>query len=85
MTFFKIPSILWERNSSNCNLRDTGCGIPAEILHKVGEPYVTNKPGGTGLGLSIVKKITQEHGGTLEIESDEGIGTVVTLRFRPAQ
>ncbi|MFQ5605892.1 MAG: ATP-binding protein [bacterium] len=65
-------------------VRDTGCGIPNEILHKVGEPYLTNKPGGTGLGLSIVKKIMQDHDGTFGIDSEEGIGTVVTLRLRPA-
>ncbi len=65
-------------------VRDTGCGIPAEILHKIGEPYVTNKPDGTGLGISIVKKIMQDHEGAFVIDSEEKIGTVVTLRFRIA-
>ncbi|MFQ5640896.1 MAG: ATP-binding protein, partial [bacterium] len=66
-------------------IRDTGNGIPIEILHKIGEPYVTNKAAGTGLGLSIVKKIIEEHEGTFEINSEEGVGTVVTLRFRIEQ
>ena len=66
-------------------VRDTGCGIPAEILHKIGEPYITNKAGGTGLGLSIAMKIMQEHEGTFEIDSEKDVGTVVTLRFRIAK
>lgn len=65
-------------------IRDNGRGIPRNVLHKVGEPYFTLKADGTGMGLSIVKKIIQEHEGTFEIDSDEGLGTVVTLRFRVA-
>ncbi len=65
-------------------ITDTGCGIPAALLAKVGEPYFTTKSRGTGLGLSIVKKIMEEHGGAFEIHSQENVGTTVLLRFRPA-
>ncbi len=64
-------------------IRDTGCGIPEENLAKVMDPFFTTKPvgQGTGLGLSIVRKIMDEHGGTLLIDSKEGVGTKITLSF----
>ena len=63
-------------------IRDTGCGIPSELLDKVTLPYFTsNKPEGTGLGLSIVQKIMDSFGGDVIIDSEEGVGTTVTLRF----
>ena len=62
---------------------DTGCGIKQEHLDKVLEPFFTTKPvgKGTGLGLSVSYGIVQQHGGTLEVESQEGKGTTfkVTL------
>jgi two-component system NtrC family sensor kinase len=62
---------------------DTGCGIKKEHLDKVLEPFFTTKPvgKGTGLGLSVSYGIVQQHGGTLEVESQEGKGTTfkVTL------
>ncbi len=56
---------------------DTGCGIKKEHLDKVLEPFFTTKPvgKGTGLGLSVSYGIVQQHGGTLEIDSQEGKGT----------
>ena len=65
-------------------IRDTGCGIPPEILAKIGQPYVSTKREGTGLGISIVKKIMHEHGGTFDIQSEVDVGTTVTLRLRVA-
>jgi len=62
---------------------DTGCGIKPEHLDKVLEPFFTTKPvgKGTGLGLSVSYGIVQQHGGTLDVESQEGKGTTfkVTL------
>lgn len=62
---------------------DTGCGIPEAQLDKVQDPFFTTKPvgEGTGLGLSIVRKIMDEHGGCLHIDSEEGAGTRITLSF----
>ena len=60
---------------------DTGSGIRQEDLLKLFEPYHTTKADGHGLGLMIVQRILREHGGQVGIESKEGVGTVVTLRF----
>ncbi|HRE15961.1 MAG TPA: ATP-binding protein [Rhodocyclaceae bacterium] len=50
-------------------IADNGPGFPVEMLPRVFEPYVTTKAKGTGLGLPIVKKIVDEHGGTIEIHN----------------
>ncbi len=54
---------------------DNGCGLPKENRHRLVEPYVTTRQKGTGLGLAIVQRITEQHGGVLELEdapADEG-------------
>ena len=68
---------------------DTGIGIPAGHRHKVFVRFYrvlkrhSKQTGGTGLGLSIVKHGAALHGATVELESEEGRGTSVTLRFPP--
>lgn len=62
---------------------DTGEGIPAENLEKIWEPFFTTKAEGkgTGLGLAICRRIVEEPGGTIEIESQAGAGTTVRMVF----
>lgn len=62
-------------------VRDTGVGIPRDILPKVFEPFVTTKDAGsgTGLGLSLVYGFVKQSGGFIRIESERGKGTCVTL------
>ena len=60
---------------------DTGGGIAPEHLDRIFDPFFTTKPDGTGLGLSIVHGIVQRHGGEVDVESDVGRGTTVTLRL----
>jgi GAF domain-containing protein len=65
-------------------VRDNGTGIPAEIKDKLFQPFFTTKPTGegTGLGLSISYDIvTQQHGGTITVESEEGSYTEFTIRL----
>lgn len=62
---------------------DTGEGIPKENLPKLFEPFFTTKPSGqgTGLGLPIVKKIIEEYGAEIGVESDVGKGTRVWMKY----
>jgi signal transduction histidine kinase len=60
-------------------VRDTGCGIPADRLAAIWEPYATSKPGGTGLGLAIARQTVVANGGDIVAESAPGVGT--TIRF----
>jgi len=60
---------------------DNGCGISASDIEKVFNPFFTTKQGGTGLGLSICYAIAREHDGDLEIQSQIGAGTTVTLKL----
>lgn len=62
-------------------LRDEGDGIPEENRGRVFEVFFTTKPVGTGLGLAICRKIVEDHGGDIAIESAEGRGTTVTVRL----
>jgi signal transduction histidine kinase len=59
------------------SVRDTGCGIPADRLARIWEPYVTYKAGGTGLGLAIARQTVLAHNGEVTAESEPGRGTVV--------
>jgi two-component system NtrC family sensor kinase len=65
---------------------DNGCGIKAEHFDKIFEPFFTTKPvgKGTGLGLSVSYGIVDQHGGTLEVESEEGKGTKFTMTLPAA-
>ena len=60
---------------------DTGKGIPEENLKKVFDPFFTTKPvgKGTGLGMSISYRVINDHHGTIEVDSKEGIGTKFTI------
>lgn len=62
-------------------IKNDGAPIPAEIVDKVFEPFFTTKRSGTGLGLATVKKIVEEHGGSIAIASAPGEGTTVTIRL----
>jgi signal transduction histidine kinase len=60
---------------------DTGPGIPRDHLARVFEPFYSGKPNGSGLGLTIAERIVAAHGGRIEIDSEVGRGTRVTLLF----
>ena len=58
---------------------DSGCGIPAESLERIFEPFYTTKARGTGLGLAITRQIIEQHHGEIHIDSAVGRGTNVTV------
>jgi len=60
-------------------VRDTGVGIPPEVLPKVFDPFYTTRADGSGLGLAVVKKIAQQHGADIQVESKPGHGTCFEL------
>ena len=61
--------------------KDTGCGISKDLQEKIFLPFVTTKERGVGLGLSIVHRIVEAHSATVDIESEEGIGTSFIIRL----
>jgi signal transduction histidine kinase len=79
-------------DGSDITVADTGIGIPAELLARLAQPFVTAAPiathhsdpiafasGGIGLGLAVARAIAEDHGGSLRLESEEGCGTTVHL------
>jgi signal transduction histidine kinase len=58
---------------------DTGNGIAAANLRRVFEPFYSDKPNGSGLGLTIAQRIVGAHGGRIEVDSEPGLGTRVTM------
>lgn len=63
------------------SVTDTGCGIPKELCGRIFDPFFTTKEKGTGLGLSICASIVERHGGTIQVQSEEGQGTSFLVRF----
>jgi len=67
------------------SIRDYGCGIPADVLPLIFDPYFTTKPGGSGLGLATAYAIIAKHGGNLSVESKPRHGTVFTIDLPASQ
>jgi PAS domain S-box-containing protein len=62
-------------------IEDNGSGISPETMGALFEPFHSDKKSGTGLGLLIVRRIVREHGGEIEVDSEEGRGTRISLFF----
>lgn len=73
--------LVTENNSGNFKLSvlDNGSGFPEHVLARAFEPYMTTKEKGTGLGLPIVKKIVEEHGGSIHVENRQEGGASVSI------
>ena len=75
-------SLTWEREHGGIRFRleDNGKGIPRKVIKRIFEPFFSHgKTKGTGLGMATVKKIVEEHGGTILVTSEEGAGTQATF------
>jgi PAS domain S-box-containing protein len=65
-------------------ISDDGVGMSPEVMSRLFEPFHTTKHGeGTGLGLYITRTIVESHGGTIEVESTEGVGTTMRVKLPP--
>ncbi|WP_419954485.1 ATP-binding protein [Neobacillus niacini] len=63
------------------SVKDEGCGIPEELLPRLGEPFYTLKEKGTGLGLMICNKIIKQHHGSITYQSKTQQGTLVEIKL----
>ena len=70
-----------KKNVLTIQIKDSGCGIPAENIDSIFEPFKTYKQGGTGLGLSLSKRIVEAHDGSISVASREGKGTTFTVKL----
>ncbi|MCB0664230.1 MAG: tetratricopeptide repeat protein [Saprospiraceae bacterium] len=68
-------------NKIEIKVKDNGNGIPGAIIEKIFQPFFTTKPAGqgTGLGLSLSYDIVNTHGGTIDVDTVEGVGTEFTI------
>jgi len=64
---------------------DTGCGMAADVLGKVFQPFHTTKKTGSGLGLPTARKVVLAHGGVIEVQSEPDRGTKMTVRLPTSQ
>jgi signal transduction histidine kinase len=72
----------WKRaNNIFIEFKDDGKGISEEDLKVIFDPFFTTKENGTGLGLSLSYRIIQNHGGTINVESEVGVGTKITIKL----
>ncbi|RJP34126.1 MAG: HAMP domain-containing protein [Candidatus Omnitrophota bacterium] len=65
----------------NVRICDTGSGIPEKVADRLFEPFATTKSRGSGLGLAICRRIVEEHGATIVVESSRETGTVFKISF----
>ncbi|MCF8092815.1 MAG: PAS domain-containing sensor histidine kinase, partial [Desulfotignum sp.] len=63
------------------DFRDTGNGMPQDVAKNIFNPFFTTKTKGTGLGLAITHKVITEHGGQIDLETNEGAGTCFSVRL----
>jgi signal transduction histidine kinase len=70
-----------DKKSVRVQVKDTGAGIPSELLERVFEPFFTTKESGTGLGLAITHGIVVRNGGRIEVASQRKQGTTFTITF----
>ena len=66
-------------NGYEISLTDTGCGISPQDVPYIFNPFFSTKPDGAGIGLAVVKRIMENHGGSVEVTSKPGKGTTILL------
>jgi signal transduction histidine kinase/CheY-like chemotaxis protein len=75
-----------DRGLANVEIRDTGAGIPHDVLPRIFEPFFTTYPGrALGLGLVVTRDLVTSLGGTIGVDSTVGSGTTIQLAFPPSE
>jgi signal transduction histidine kinase len=75
-----LTALLRRRDSFvEVRISDTGAGISEDHLSRIFEPYFSTKQAGFGLGLAVAKKVVEDHGGSIRVESRVGEGTTFTI------
>ena len=70
-----------EKETLRVSVEDTGCGMDADTVQRIFEPFFTTRAKGLGLGLSVAHKIMEEHGGCIQAQSKQNVGTTIELLF----
>ncbi len=78
----KVRTLRDKESGATFEVIDNGCGMDEETQSKIFAEFFSTKGGrGTGLGLLVTQKIVNEHGGTMDVASQPGKGTVFTIRL----
>jgi signal transduction histidine kinase len=80
-TFYKFLPGNDRKDIACVEIEDDGCGIPQDKLNRIFDSYYTTKKDGSGIGLTIARRIIESHGGWLEVESQEKVGTKIAIFF----
>lgn len=78
----RLKTVLTSEDEFELSIEDNGCGIPAEKLANIFDPFFSLSAGGSGLGLSIVHTLTRQNSVRIQVESEEGQGTTIRLIFK---
>jgi signal transduction histidine kinase len=65
------------------DVRDTGPGIPAHVLQRLGTRFVSSRKGGSGVGFSVARHIVEQHGGRIHVSTIQDGGTTISVRLPP--
>jgi len=83
-TDISLQSTVLPNGGWRCRLTNGGPPIPAEMLPRVFEPFLSTKPGSSGVGLALAQRLIEEHQGTIAIESATETGTTVVVSLSSA-
>ena len=72
-------SSTFDDNQLTLTIKDTGAGVAAENLDKLFTPLFSTKQNGLGLGLALTRRVIEEHGGKVRLESEPGRGSSVAI------
>ena len=70
------------RANVEVSVRDTGPGVPADLIDKLFTPFVTTKPHGLGIGLAIARTIVEAHGGSISARNHPDGGAIFTVTLQ---